>query len=50
MQTFHVIAALFRPDAPKLKIVSTAKDIIAVHGLLFPMAPFDSNGVQVVVE
>ncbi|KAF2969443.1 hypothetical protein GQX73_g4102 [Xylaria multiplex] len=51
MQIFHTLSRLFRPGAPKLSLYdTTAKDIVAVHGLLFPMPPFDSKGVRVTVS
>ncbi|KAI0192589.1 putative cytochrome P450 monooxygenase [Xylaria flabelliformis] len=48
---YHTISRLFRPDAPKLSLHKTARrDIVAIHGLLFPMPPFDSKGVRVTVS
>ncbi|KAH8647763.1 cytochrome P450 [Xylariales sp. PMI_506] len=51
MQLFHTVARLFRPGAPELKLHDTSlRDIVAVHGLLFPMAPLDSKGVKVTIS
>ncbi|KAI0424676.1 cytochrome P450 [Xylaria sp. FL1042] len=51
MQVFHTLSRLFRPGAPKLFLHDTTlRDIVAVHGLLFPMPPFDSKGVRVTVS
>ncbi|KAI1427558.1 cytochrome P450 [Xylaria sp. FL1777] len=51
MQIFHTLSRLFRPGAPKLSLHDTTlRDIVAVHGLLFPMPPFDSKGVRVTVS
>lgn len=50
MQLFHTLARLFRPKSPKLVLRDTTlRDIIAVHGLLFPMPPFDTTGVKAIV-
>ncbi|KAI0457211.1 cytochrome P450 [Xylaria acuta] len=51
MQMYHTLSRLFRPGAPKLSLHNTTqRDIVAVHGLLFPMPPFDSKGVRVTVS
>ncbi|GAW14950.1 hypothetical protein ANO14919_043580 [Xylariales sp. No.14919] len=51
MQMFHTLSRLFRPGAHKLALYNTTvRDIVAVHGLLFPMPPFDSEGVRVTVS
>lgn len=50
MQMYQTLAHLFRPGAPKLTILSTPRDVVAVHGMLFPMPPFDSEGVRVVIS
>ncbi|KAJ6782774.1 hypothetical protein PWT90_04131 [Aphanocladium album] len=50
MQLFHTLARLFRPKSAQFLLQDTTlRDIIAVHGLLFPMPPFDTNGVQVTI-
>ncbi|KAI0970956.1 cytochrome P450 [Xylaria arbuscula] len=51
MQLFHTVSYFFRPGGPCLSLHDTTpKDIVAVHGLLFPMPPFDSKGVRVTVS
>ncbi|KAK5636379.1 hypothetical protein RRF57_012091 [Xylaria bambusicola] len=51
MQIYHTLSHLFRPGAPILSLHNTTlRDIVAVHGLLFPMPPFDSKGVRVTVS
>ncbi|TRX94663.1 hypothetical protein FHL15_004435 [Xylaria flabelliformis] len=51
MQIYHTISRLFRPGAPELSLHKTSRrDIVAIHGLLFPMPPFDSKGVRVTVS
>lgn len=51
MQMFHTLARLFGPGAPDLTLYETTpKDIIAVHGLLFPLPPLDSKGVRVTIS
>lgn len=50
MQMFHTLGRLFRPGSPQFALFGTdIRDITAVHGLLFPMPPFDSKGVRVTV-
>ncbi|KAJ3568305.1 hypothetical protein NPX13_g6468 [Xylaria arbuscula] len=50
MQIYHTLSRLFRPGAPVLCLYdTTVRDVVAVHGLLFPMPPFDSKGVRVTV-
>ncbi|KAI0205620.1 cytochrome P450 [Astrocystis sublimbata] len=51
MQMYHTLSRLFRPGASELSLYSTStRDIVAVHGLLFPMPPFDSKGVRVTIS
>ena len=50
MQMYHTLAQLFRPGAPKLVLYETdASDVIAVHGLLFPIPRLDSKGIRTLV-
>lgn len=50
MQIYQTLAHMFRPGAPKFAILSTPRDIVAVHGMLFPMPPFDSEGLRVTIS
>ncbi|KAI1335896.1 putative cytochrome P450 [Xylariaceae sp. FL0016] len=44
-----MLAALFRPGAPKFKLYETDEtDVIAVHDYIVPLARLDSKGVRVV--
>lgn len=47
---FHALAHLFRPGTPDMQLYNTGlEDIVAVHGLLFPMTKLDSEGVRITV-
>ncbi|RCI13083.1 hypothetical protein L249_0196 [Ophiocordyceps polyrhachis-furcata BCC 54312] len=51
MQLYHTLARIFRPGAPELTLHDTTlRDIVAVHGLLFPLPPLDSNGVRATIS
>lgn len=51
MQLFHTLARMFRPGSPTYRLhETTVRDVVAVHGLLFPLPPLDSNGVRVKVS
>jgi hypothetical protein len=51
MQMFHTLAHLLRPGAPEIVLYETdTTDVIAVHGLLFPMPRLDSKGVRVIIR
>ncbi|KAI8946629.1 cytochrome P450 [Xylaria longipes] len=51
MQMYHTLSRLFRPGAPEISLHNTTRrDIVAVHGLLFPMPPFESKGVRVTIS
>ena len=50
MQMYHTLAQLFRPGAPELVLYNTnASDVVAVHGLMFPMPRLDSKGIRALV-
>jgi hypothetical protein len=51
MQLFHTLARLFRSDSPTYELhETTVRDVVAIHGLLFPLPPLDSKGVQVKIS
>ena len=51
MQMYHTLAQLFRPGAPKIALYETDEtDVVAVHGLLFPMPRLDSKGVRALIH
>jgi hypothetical protein len=51
MQPFHTLARLFRSGRPTYELHDkTLRDVVAMHGLLFPLPPLDSKGVQVKVS
>ena len=44
---FHTLAHLFRPGAPRIELFETDRsDVVAIHGLLFPLPKLDSKGVR----
>jgi len=50
MQLFHTLARLFRSGSLTYSLHDTTlRDVVAVHGLLFPLPPLYSKGVQVKV-
>ncbi|PVI01276.1 cytochrome P450 [Periconia macrospinosa] len=51
MQLFHTLARMFRPGSPIYHLHDTTlRDVVAIHGLLFPLPPLDTNGVRVRVS
>jgi hypothetical protein len=48
---YHTLARLFRPQAPQYVLHETGlDDIVAIHGLLFPMPRLDSKGVRMLIQ
>jgi hypothetical protein len=48
MQLFHTLARIFRSESSTYELHDpTLRDVVAIHGLLFPLPPLDSKGVQV---
>jgi hypothetical protein len=48
MQLFHTLARIFRSGSSTYELHDTTlRDVVAIHGLLFPLPPLDSKGVQV---
>jgi hypothetical protein len=51
MQIYHTLAHIFRPGAPELVLYETDEtDVVAIHGLLFPMPKLSSQGVRVTIS
>ncbi|KAI9699827.1 MAG: hypothetical protein M1836_002862 [Candelina mexicana] len=50
MTMYHTIAHLFRPGAPRITLYETdGTDVVAVHGLLFPLPRLNSKGVRALI-
>jgi hypothetical protein len=51
MQLFHTLARIFRAGSPTYDLHDTTlRDVVANHGLLFPLPPLDSKRVQVKIS
>lgn len=48
MQLFHALARIFRSESSTYELHDTTlRDVVAIHGLLFPLPPLESEDVQV---